>query len=98
MLLVSATTPNSCKLAVYECEVAVKKAPYFFLLSHHLGEKNQRGSGSGDAVHTVKTHSRDLSHACGRFNLEKSLVNPMKLPFYVCRGSRGLVYLHKKVL
>lgn len=40
-VLMSATAPNSCKLAVYEGEGAVKKQ-HAFWLSHRLAKKNKK--------------------------------------------------------
>lgn len=56
-VLVSATTPNSCKLAVYEGEVLWKSST--FLVFTPSGEEKKMRE-TEHSSYRIKTHRRDL--------------------------------------
>lgn len=68
-VLMSATAPNSCKLAVYEGEVLWKKHHVFDFHTIWGKKKAQEGSDRSDVVLGVKTHWRDVGQVCVRFGL-----------------------------
>lgn len=70
-VLVSATTPNSCKLAVYEGEVLRKNSTFLSFTPSGKEKTRERRS-------TAATDRRDSGQARSKFRLEITLGNLIK--------------------
>ncbi len=55
-VLMSATAPNSCKLAVYESEVLRKSTTFLTFTPSGEGKKSNEGGDHSDVALSVKTH------------------------------------------
>lgn len=64
-ILMSATTPNTCKLAVYEREVPWKALRFW--LSQHLRKKSSQRHCSCSDVKLRKTNRHEPGQVCVRF-------------------------------
>ena len=72
-VLVSTTTLNSCKLAVYEAEVLQRSSTFLTSTTSGGEEKRKKKKNSvrrTDVVRGVKTHRRDLGQTWCGFSLE----------------------------